>query len=104
MIGPDKYRPPLLIDFQLILDYPYLLSTPRRLYGRGDYPLLYNKKINKSKSVALQALTNLGPAEQLPLAVFPDCTRRYWVDMWSTHRIPRLHFQLSKPVNKCLEN
>jgi hypothetical protein len=24
--------------------------------------------------------------------------------MWSTHRIPRLHFQLSKPVNKCLEN
>jgi hypothetical protein len=30
----------------------------------------------KNKSVALQALTNLGPAEQLPLAVFPDCTRR----------------------------
>jgi hypothetical protein len=26
-------------------------------------------------------LTNLGPAEQPPLAVFPDCTRRYWVDM-----------------------
>jgi hypothetical protein len=23
------------------------------------------------------------PAEQLPLAVSPDCTRRYWVDMWS---------------------
>jgi hypothetical protein len=22
-----------------------------------------------------------GPAEQPPLAVFPDCTRRYWVDM-----------------------
>jgi hypothetical protein len=21
------------------------------------------------------------PAEQPPLAVFPDCTRRYWVDM-----------------------
>jgi hypothetical protein len=38
------------------------------------------KKIFK-KSVALQALTNLGPAEQLPLAVFPDCTRRYWVDI-----------------------
>jgi hypothetical protein len=33
------------------------------------------------------------PAEQPPLAVFPDCTRRYWVDMWSAHRIP----QLSKP-------
>jgi hypothetical protein len=31
------------------------------------------------------------------LAVFPDCTRRYWVDMWSAHRIPQLHFQLSKP-------
>jgi hypothetical protein len=43
------------------------------------------------------ALTNLGPAEQPPLAVFPDCTRRYWVDMWSAHRIPQLHFQLSKP-------
>jgi hypothetical protein len=27
------------------------------------------------------------PAEQPPLAVFPDCTRRYWVDMWSAHRI-----------------
>jgi hypothetical protein len=38
------------------------------------------------------------PAEQLPLAVFPDCTRRYWVDMWSAHRIKQLHFQLSKPV------
>jgi hypothetical protein len=28
------------------------------------------------------------PAEQPPLAVFPGCTRRYWVDMWSAHRIP----------------
>jgi hypothetical protein len=37
------------------------------------------------------------PAEQPPLAVFPDCTRRYWVDMSSAHRIPQLHFQLSKP-------
>jgi hypothetical protein len=37
------------------------------------------------------------PAEQPPLAVFPDCTRRYWVDMWSAHQIPQLHFQLSKP-------
>jgi hypothetical protein len=37
------------------------------------------------------------PAEQPPLAVFPDCTRRYWVDMWSAHRIPQLHFQLSEP-------
>jgi hypothetical protein len=36
-------------------------------------------------------------AEQPPLAVFPDCTRRYWVDMWSAHRIPQLYFQLSKP-------
>jgi hypothetical protein len=50
-----------------------------------------------NKSVALQALTNLGPAEQPPLAVFPDCTRRYWIDMLSAHRIPQLHFQLSKP-------
>jgi hypothetical protein len=39
----------------------------------------------------------LWPAEQPPLAVFPDCIRRYWVDMWSAHRIPQLHFQLSKP-------
>jgi hypothetical protein len=37
------------------------------------------------------------PAEQPPLAVFPDCTRRYWVDMWSAHRIPQLHFHSSKP-------
>jgi hypothetical protein len=37
------------------------------------------------------------PAEQPPLAVFPDCIRRYWVDMWLAHRIPQLHFQLSKP-------
>jgi hypothetical protein len=39
----------------------------------------------------------LWPAEQPPLAVFPYCTRRYWVDVWSAHRIPQLHFQLSKP-------
>jgi hypothetical protein len=37
------------------------------------------------------------PAEQPPLTVFPDCTRWYWVDMWSAHRIPQLQFQLSKP-------
>jgi hypothetical protein len=37
------------------------------------------------------------PAEQPPLAVLPDCTWRYWVDMWSAHRIPQLHVQLSKP-------
>jgi hypothetical protein len=36
-------------------------------------------------------------AEQPPMAVFPDCTRQYWVDMWSAHRVPQLHFQLSKP-------
>jgi hypothetical protein len=54
-------------------------------------------KLKKNKSVALQALMNLGPAEQPPLAVFPYCSRRYWVDMWSAHRIPQLHFQLSKP-------
>jgi hypothetical protein len=41
------------------------------------------------------ALMNLGPAEQPPLAVFPDCTRRYWVDMWSAHRIPQLHLLYS---------
>jgi hypothetical protein len=46
---------------------------------------------NKNKSVALQALTNLGPAEQPPLAVFPNYTIRYWVDMWSAHRIPQLY-------------
>jgi hypothetical protein len=34
------------------------------------------------------------PAEQPPLAVFPDCTRRYWVDTWLAHRIPQMHFQL----------
>jgi hypothetical protein len=51
----------------------------------------------KNKSAALQALTNLGPVQQPPLAVFPDCTIRYWVDMWSAHRIPQLDFQLSKP-------
>jgi hypothetical protein len=32
------------------------------------------------------------PAERPPLAVFSDCTRRYWVDMWSVHRIPQLQF------------
>jgi hypothetical protein len=36
------------------------------------------------------------PAEQPPLAFVPDCTRQYWVDMWSAHRISQLHFQLSK--------
>jgi hypothetical protein len=46
MVSPDKYHPPLLIVFQLMLDYSYLLSTPRRLYGRGDYLLLYNTLLN----------------------------------------------------------
>jgi hypothetical protein len=50
MVSPDKYHPPLLIDFQLMLDYSYLLSTPRRLYGRGDYLLLYNTLLNSDCS------------------------------------------------------
>jgi hypothetical protein len=55
------------------------------MYG-GLNPLFACKK---NKSVALQALMNLGPAEQPPLADFPNRTRRYWVDMWSAHRIPQ---------------
>jgi hypothetical protein len=63
---------------------------------------ILNKRFSKTytllnKSVALQALTNLGPAEQLQLAVFPHCTRWYWVDMWSAHPNSQLLFQLSKP-------
>jgi hypothetical protein len=46
MISLDKYHPPLLLDFQLMLDYSHLLSTPCRLYGRGDYLLLYNTLLN----------------------------------------------------------
>jgi hypothetical protein len=49
------------------------------------------------KSVALQALTNLGPAEHLPLAVFPDCTRRYWVDMWIS-QVSVVHENCCKPI------
>jgi hypothetical protein len=29
-----------------MLDYSYLPSTPRRLYGWGDYLLLYNTPLN----------------------------------------------------------
>jgi hypothetical protein len=36
------------------------------------------------------------PAEQPPLAVFPDRTRRYWVDMWSAHRIPCTYIHIQK--------
>jgi hypothetical protein len=50
MVSPDKYHPPLLLDFQLMLDYSYLLSTSRRLYGRGDYLLLYNTLLNSNWS------------------------------------------------------
>jgi hypothetical protein len=50
MVSPDKYHPPLLLDFQLMLDYSYLLSTSRRLYGRGDYLLLYNTLLSSNWS------------------------------------------------------
>jgi hypothetical protein len=58
-------------------------------------PLTMQEKINKIRGAT--GADEPWPAEQPPLAVFPDCTRRYWVDMWSSHRIPQLHFQLSKP-------
>jgi hypothetical protein len=47
-VSPNKYHPPLLLDFQLMLDYSYSPSTPRCLYGRGDYLLLYNTLINSA--------------------------------------------------------
>jgi hypothetical protein len=68
---------------------------------------LLSYKTSNAGSVLLYTYNNINPrryssdepwpAEQLPLAVFPDCTRRYWVGMWSAHRIPQLHVQLSKP-------
>jgi hypothetical protein len=63
-----------MVQFRVIAPLPEAV-TVRRKYKYGK----------KNKSVALQALKNLGLAEQPPLAVFPDCTRRYWVDMWSAH-------------------
>jgi hypothetical protein len=57
----------------------------------------YNNNNNNNNNPWRYSSDELWPAEQPPLAVFPDCTRRYWVDMWSAHRIPQLHFQLSKP-------
>jgi hypothetical protein len=54
-------------------------------------------KINKKINPWRYSSDETWPYEQPPLAVFPDCTRRYWVDMWSTHGIPQLHYQLSKP-------
>jgi hypothetical protein len=56
--------------------------------------------INQSINQSIRGATGSDepwPAEQPPLAVFPDGTRRYWVDMWSAHRFPQLHFQLFKP-------
>jgi hypothetical protein len=72
-------------------------SSPTRLHGAVSqkvlifiiYIIIYNPWRYSSDEP--------WPAEQPPLAVFSDCTRRYWVDMWSAHRIPQLHFQLSKP-------
>jgi hypothetical protein len=74
----------------------YLLTT--LLYGLrylndGAYlTIIYNNKNRRRYSS-----DEPWPAEQPPLAVFPSSTRRYWVDMWSAHQIPQLHFQLSKP-------
>jgi hypothetical protein len=50
MVSPDKYHPPHLLDFQLMLNYSYLLSTRRRLYGKGDYILRYNTLLNSDWS------------------------------------------------------
>jgi hypothetical protein len=57
----------------------------------------FTRKETQKKNPRRYSSDEPWPAEQPPLAVFPDCTRRYWVDMRSAHRIPQLHFQLSKP-------
>jgi hypothetical protein len=49
MVSLDKYHPPLLLDFQLMLAYSYLLSMPH-LYGQGDYLLLYNTLLDSDWS------------------------------------------------------
>jgi hypothetical protein len=62
------------------------------------YPGIMNSvyiRIGKKKSLALQALTNLGRLSSRRWQSFP--TAPDWVDMWSAHRIPQLHFQPSKP-------
>jgi hypothetical protein len=72
--------------FILVLSFQLFLSFLSRLFSliNNNNPWRYSSD-------------EPWPAEQPPLAVFPDSTRRYWVDMWSAHRIPQLHFQLSKP-------
>jgi hypothetical protein len=69
------------------------VDTNLKLYALYNF-LIYN---NNNNNPLRYSSDEPWPAEQPPLAVFPDCTRRYWVDMWSAHRIPQLHIQLSKP-------
>jgi hypothetical protein len=52
---------------------------------RQSYIIIMNAQ---SRIYAIRGATGSDepwPAEQPPLAVFPDCTRRYWVDVWSAH-------------------
>jgi hypothetical protein len=49
------------------ISYPY--KTMGKITERLQEDKIDSEKNDKKKSVALQALTNLGPAEQLSLAV-----------------------------------
>jgi hypothetical protein len=94
----------LLTKHTRTLERAHITLQTRTTLNSSLFHLLFHVQLPlsniKPENVIIRgatALTNLGPAEQPPLAVFPDCTRRYWVDMWSAHRIPQLHVQLSKP-------
>jgi hypothetical protein len=70
-------------------------SVLRRLFGpkrddvMGEWRKLHRNFIictttNNNNNPRRYSSDEPWPAEQPPLAVFPDCTRRYWVDVVST--------------------
>jgi hypothetical protein len=42
VVTPDNYHPPLLLDFDLTLDWHHISLTYHHSYTLGDYLLLYN--------------------------------------------------------------
>jgi hypothetical protein len=95
---------PFLVSWRIWswIDCCYRFQWPRGLRNRPwslgcwdhgfEYRLRPTQDYKNKKIRGATGSDEPWPAAQPPLAVFPDCTRRYWVDMWSAHRIPQLHF------------
>jgi hypothetical protein len=106
MVIPDKYRPPLLLDFKLTLDCHCTSLTPHHSYAQGDYLLLYNILYQSDWSCVLNensvelAMCNLSSmVHEYMNLVIPHVRSKYYTFLhWFSNSCQSVSVQMKSPV------